>query len=368
MNNTRQIPLENTSFKISESDKAAKFQPGRIIAIGGGKGGVGKSVISIALGLSLSSQNKKTVLVDADYSSPSLANLFETTKTNFDFSGKPVSKLRFPIYHTSFPNLMLIPGYCGILGLSEYLEARQKNLLSKLLKIDADYLILDLGSDSSPLSIQLFNSADEKLIVTNPEPMSILESFSFVKSCQYQLLKDSYKNHPRIMNFITATFQKYDFKKFQLLQKLIEQSGHKNILHQLHPKLILNMLYHDDEAMDILALQIASEELLGVQIDHISDIHYNENIRAYLKTRQLKLLSSIPEFQILTEKLCANGKSTSRNLKFQNLESLKHKDVICSCRCSLWDNCSYQRGGYPCRIKYIGFINTQSSSETDNIK
>jgi hypothetical protein len=169
------------------------------------------------------------------------------------------------------------------------------------------------------------------------------------------------------MNFITATFQKYDFKKFRLLQKLIEQSGHKNILRQLQPKLILNMLYHDDEALDILALQIASEELLGVRIEHISDIHYNENIRSFLKARQLKKLSSIPEFKILTKKIFNTEKNSLRNFKFQNLESLKHKDVMCSCRCSLWDTCTYQRGGYPCRIKYIGFINTQSP-ESDNVK
>ncbi len=368
MNNNKQTPPGNTSIHNDGNDKAAKFQPGHIIAVGGGKGGVGKSLISVALGFSLSLQNKKTVLVDADFSSPSLVNLFETTQMNSDFSRKQVTKLRFPLYRTSFPNLMLLSGYSGILGISEYLEERQQKFLTNLMKIEADYIILDLGSDSSPLSIQLFNAADEKLIVTNPEPMSILESFNFVKSCQYQLLKDTFKNHPRIMNFITATFRKYDFKKLQLLQKLIEQSGHKNILRLLRPKLILNMLYHDNEALDILALQIASEELLGVRIEHISDIHYNENIRSYLKTRQLKLLTSIPEFKILTEKICTDGKNTVRNLKFKSLESLKHKDVICSCRCSLWENCTYQRGGYPCRIKYIGFINTQSYPESNNVK
>ncbi|MBD3287685.1 AAA family ATPase [candidate division KSB1 bacterium] len=348
------------SIKKQAGIHDADQQRVRIIAVGGGKGGAGKSLVSVALGLTLSLQKKKVVLIDADLSSPSLHHLFEKNGDSIALANNCKRKTDFPFYRTKFQNLILLSAYAGVLGISDYIDGRHHILIKKLRKINADFIILDLGSGYSKFSVQLFNTADEMLVIVNPEPMSILETFGFIKTCQYQMLRDTYVNHPRLINYIESAYTNYDFNKFRLVRRFVKQQDIENDHSILKPKLILNMLHQDDEKQDILALQIACKELLGVRVEHICNIHYHENIRACIKSRQLDHLIEIPEFENLAQKVLTDSKPSSRNFKLQNHASLKHKDVICSCRCSLWDNCTYQRGGYPCRIKYIGYINTST--------
>jgi flagellar biosynthesis protein FlhG len=61
--------------------------------------------------------------------------------------------------------------------------------------MEGDYLILDLGGNSSYNALDFFLFADHKIVISGTEPASILDSYSFVKVSAYRLLERFFSEH-----------------------------------------------------------------------------------------------------------------------------------------------------------------------------
>ncbi len=110
-------------------------------------------------------------------------------KTLNDFLDKKVSSIKEILTPTPFDGLSLIGGDSSKLG-SENLPYHQKQkILRHLRDLDGDFLILDLGGNSSYNVLDFFLFADHKIVVSGSEPASILDSYSFVKVTFYRFLE-----------------------------------------------------------------------------------------------------------------------------------------------------------------------------------
>jgi len=341
----------------------------KIIAIGGGKGGVGKTLFAVALGLSLINRNKKTILIDTDFGSPSLNTFLNINTPKRSLKDLLLGKchdINEIVEETAYPNLGFISGAAGILGMPEFCATKRTILADQFRRLQADYVIMDLGSGNTPEAITLFCAADEGIVVTNPDPMAVQETFGFLKSCQFQRLQNYFKNYPKIVEFIKTTFETYNYKKYKALRKMLQKNnlfkGKKRDQH-FQPKLILNMVTNERDSLDGYALQLVSEDLLGVQLHYWGDIYFDENIRHAVKQTKLMQLVNIEKISEASARLVDNGHARGlwhrKAHRARQFDYYNSDDIICSVKCSLWDNCSFQRGGYPCKIKYIGFISSQ---------
>jgi flagellar biosynthesis protein FlhG len=124
----------------------------RVIAVGGGKGGAGKSLLAANIGIFLASVGKRVVLLDYD---PGGANLHA-------FMGCDGPLEKSVVIETSVPGVGLV---------SEEAPA----------EVAADYLIVDLGPGSGSKVIEGFLQADVGVLVVVPEPTSIESTYRFVK-------------------------------------------------------------------------------------------------------------------------------------------------------------------------------------------
>jgi flagellar biosynthesis protein FlhG len=157
----------------------------KIIAVGGAKGGVGKSMLSANLSVGLALLGQKVVLADLDLGGADVhlyTGVKSLAKTWNDFLDKKVDSINDILTPTAFKGLTLIGGDSSRLG-SANLPYSQKLKIMRHLKeeLETDFLIVDLGGDTTYNGLDFFLLADQKIVVSGTEPASVLDSYTFVK-------------------------------------------------------------------------------------------------------------------------------------------------------------------------------------------
>lgn len=156
----------------------------RVITVTSGKGGVGKSSLTVNLAISLSRMGKKVVILDADFG---LANveimLGIRPKYNlFDlmFKGKSI----LDIITEGPEGIGFISAGSGIKEINNLTKAQFANLTRHLEELDKnfDIIIIDTGAGISESVMEFIISSAEVLLVVTPEPTSITDAYSLVKT------------------------------------------------------------------------------------------------------------------------------------------------------------------------------------------
>ncbi len=155
----------------------------RVIAVTSGKGGVGKSNVVVNLGLALSRQGLKVLLIDADLG---LANLDILLGLTPRFTIKDLLSLRKPIAEvmTEGPEgIKILPASSGIPELADLDEYQKIFLLNELdnYSENLDVVLIDTGAGISR-NVLFFNmAATERIVVANNEPTSITDAYALIK-------------------------------------------------------------------------------------------------------------------------------------------------------------------------------------------
>ncbi len=163
----------------------------RIIAVGGAKGGIGKSIFVANLGVLLSSRGFKTVVVDLDLGGANLhlylGNRALLKRTVNDFLKRRVATLPEIMVESGYGPL-LIGGDSSELGAANIEFARKLRLIRAIRGIDADYIVIDLGGDTTFNTVDFFLMADYAVVLTTPESASYIGSYHFLKAALYRKL------------------------------------------------------------------------------------------------------------------------------------------------------------------------------------
>ena len=156
----------------------------RVVAVTSGKGGVGKSNLSVNLAACLRKAGKRVIIFDADFG---LANI------EIMFGAMPKYKLSDVIYHgksiqeiiTQGPlEIGFISGGSGIVSLNGLQPEQIKYLVKSINELNnlADYIIIDTGAGISEQVLEFVMTSPEIILVTTPEPTSLTDSYSLLKT------------------------------------------------------------------------------------------------------------------------------------------------------------------------------------------
>ena len=352
-----------------------------VLAIGGGKGGVGKTIIATALGMALASFGKQVVLVDADLGGANLHIFLGVENpefTFFDFYTMQKSSLNEILLDTPVENLKFISGACGTLGLANPKYSQKLRFIRQLKKINADYILLDLGAGSSYNVIDFFLAAGDGIVISTPEPASIQETFHFIKIALLRKLKQTFQKHPELAPIFDVDGYSKDGEAIFSIKELYKKvenidndaaSVFQGILRKLQPKLILNMVMQPKEALEGMALKTAVSEMLMLEMDYWGFIDYDKDVRTAamekkpFMVRNSKSRAAERIFQIVSAKLMnysklkgyLESKRLQRNLERLNakIKPILQEKIICSVNCLYWNECEYQNGGYPCTVRHL---------------
>jgi flagellar biosynthesis protein FlhG len=155
----------------------------RCIAITGGKGGVGKTNISINLATSFSRLNKRVILLDADFG---LANvdvvLGLTPENNLLHVLENKCSLQ-DILLDGPENIKIVPASSGIKRMANLNSLEQSGLISAFSEIgdQVDVMIIDTAAGISDSVVHFARAAGEVVVVVCDEPASIADAYALIK-------------------------------------------------------------------------------------------------------------------------------------------------------------------------------------------
>ncbi len=180
----------------------------RLWALGAGKGGVGKSVLTANLGVALAHLGRRVTLVDADFGGANLHTFFgvrNPSRTLADFLDRRVDSLEEIAIPTGVPNLSLVSGARARLDVANLHYAKKQRLLRAIAALPADHVLLDLGAGTSFNVLDFFVPARNRLVVLTPEPTAIENAYHFLKAAFFRMLRRS--PHGRRLHAVTTTVQ-----------------------------------------------------------------------------------------------------------------------------------------------------------------
>lgn len=154
-----------------------------IMTITSGKGGVGKTTLSVNLGLALAASGKKVLLFDADLGLANINVLLGVVpKYNLYHVIKGHKELEEIIIHTP-EGLDIIAGASGYSMLANLPEKERENLITGFESLRGyDIVLVDTGAGVGSNVVGFTLPADKIIVVTTPEPTAITDAYGIIKS------------------------------------------------------------------------------------------------------------------------------------------------------------------------------------------
>ncbi|MFW5873455.1 MAG: MinD/ParA family protein [Bacillota bacterium] len=167
----------------TEPEKENYSSASRVIAVASGKGGVGKTNVSVNLGVALQKMDKKVLLLDADMGMANVDVLIGVTP-RYNLSHVLENKCEIEDALISGPeNLTILPGSSGIddfINMNMY-KIKQLLKLSSHLEENYDIIIIDIGAGAHKSVVNFIKASDEVIVVLTPEPTAIMDAYSLIK-------------------------------------------------------------------------------------------------------------------------------------------------------------------------------------------
>lgn len=166
-------------------------------AVGGGKGGTGKSFFTSSIGCLLCARGYTVILVDADLGGANLHSFFglkRPKRTLTDFFENRV-ELKDIVVPTPVDNLSLVIGDLQSIDSDGIKFTQKQKLFRHIRALQADYVVLDLGAGAHYNTLDSFLLADRMLTVTAPDITAIENLYHFVRNVFYRKLKMSLTAH-----------------------------------------------------------------------------------------------------------------------------------------------------------------------------
>ncbi len=164
-----------------DSDRPA--HRARVLAVTSGKGGVGKSNISVSLSLAAASMGRDVVLIDCDLGLANVDVLLDLqVKHNLSHLLTGEASLN-DVLVPAPGGLRVLPGAAGVSELADLKDGEQDILLSALDKLvqTTELIVLDTGAGISRRVVEFCLASGEVVVVTTPEPTAIADAYAMIK-------------------------------------------------------------------------------------------------------------------------------------------------------------------------------------------
>lgn len=155
-----------------------------VITVTSGKGGVGKSNMSVNLAIQLHKLGKRVIILDADFGLANVEVMFGIrpaySLADLMFKNKELKDIICP----GPRGIGIISGGSGIQEMANLTKYQIENLTSKLYELDelADVIIIDTGAGISDAVLEFVTHSTEVILVATPEPTSITDAYALLKS------------------------------------------------------------------------------------------------------------------------------------------------------------------------------------------
>jgi MinD-like ATPase involved in chromosome partitioning or flagellar assembly len=155
----------------------------KLWAVGGGKGGTGKSFLTASLAVTLARMGKTVIAVDADLGAPNLHILMgirNPGKSLLDTIESHTSAEQ-ALQETREPGVRMLACTGDSPGLADLAAEVRSEMIRHVRALAADHVLLDLASGGSAQVLDFFDAADLPIVVSTPDPASVRRTLSFLR-------------------------------------------------------------------------------------------------------------------------------------------------------------------------------------------
>jgi flagellar biosynthesis protein FlhG len=275
----------------------------KIWAIGGGKGGVGKSLVSANVSICLALMGHKVVAVDLDLGGANLhtcLGLPIPQVTLSDYVSKKVTNFEDLLVSTPISNLKIISGAQDEIGMANLKHMHKNQIIQKLHEINADYILFDLGAGTAFNTIDFFIAADKGILVVLPEPTSIENTYRFIKSVFYRRLKlvegVSETEIDQIINeAMSAKVTTGQSSPADLVKKIAELNPEIGLkvraeINKMKPNLIINQVRSQADIDIGYSMQSICRKYFGIEMNFPGYLDYDQSVWQSVRKRKPLLI------------------------------------------------------------------------------
>jgi len=260
-----------------------------IWAVGGGKGGVGKSMVTTSLAVALAGRGQRVVVVDADLGGANVDTVFGITRpprTLSEFFAGEVPRLADVLSPTSVPNLRVVSGSNALLSMANPLHSQKTKFLRHLRYLPVDHVLLDLGAGTSYNVLDFFLAAQRGIVVVVPEPTSIENAYYFLKAAFFRSLRAVARNaavNAALSRVLDERIKRRVRSPLDLIAGVMEiDPAAGQILRQrvrsFAPKLIVNQVRNDEQRALGNKIVHVCREHMGTQIEDLGYLEHDQHV------------------------------------------------------------------------------------------
>lgn len=264
----------------------------KLWSIGGGKGGIGKSIVSMGLGISLARLGKKVILIDGDLGGANLHTLMGVRYPHVTlehFLLKKVDHLEDTIIRTEVEGIGLICGADDILGAANPTYAQKIRLLNQIEALPAQYVLLDLGAGTAFNLLDFFNYSPGKIVLFTSQTTSLQNAYGFIKSALYRKVSREFAKEDQVINLLYPSAEDDNVNGVgtvsELLSHLREKAPHLHdrlteLLREYRIFLVANMVKSNTDLKSPEIIQSVCADFLSLQPEIMGHVSYDTAIEA----------------------------------------------------------------------------------------
>lgn len=291
-------------IKADFSPLRGRVEPGStIIAVGGGKGGVGKSFISSSIAIFLSQLGYDVTAVDLDLGGANLHTSLGLPLSNKginEFILDPQAELGSLIQETHWPKLKLLSGSSEAMDVANIDEIQRSRIMSAIYRHKSDFTVLDLSAGTHHATLDFFLMAKHKVVVFTPEPSSIENAYRFLKASFFRKLR-RYEHQLQLKTQIDELLANRDTHGIKnpsdLIRVLVSREPVlglklKNIMNDLGYKIVLNQARTRQEVDMGYALQSVCNKYFGFPCEFLGGLEYDNAVWQSLRQKHHLLMAN----------------------------------------------------------------------------
>lgn len=300
----------------------------RIITIGGGKGGIGKSTVTAGIACQLSQLKKRVVLVDADLAGANLhlsMGIRYPDKTLSNFLSGKLTSIQDVFVNTSYPDVSLVSSAGSLHEMTNLTSIQKQRLLQVFRELPAEYTVIDVGAGADEDNTDFFSLSNHGVIIITNEPSSVENAYSFLKNAIIRKFLRQFQPQDSLYEtiFDAASSRKGGVRRIvdliAKIKSLSPEAGQR--LEAVHaafkPSLVVNMVRSKYDVQVEANFRAIVRNFLGLHLTYVGYVVYDDAVPASIK-RIVPLSAnlqapSVKCLRAITQNLIALGLSHGQN-------------------------------------------------------
>lgn len=269
----------------------------RMIAMGGGKGGVGKTFLTVNLAVALAREGFETVVVDADLEGANVHTCLGIPPPPFslaDFVANREEDLAKILVDTPIPNLRLIAATHPNLASAQPKHFQRARFLSRLRQLPADLVLVDLGAGTHAAVMDYFLVGDDGIVALTPEPTAVENAYAFLRAAFYRRMRLSMVTHG-VRNLVMRAMDQRNDRGIRtpldLLREIealdpTEGARFVETLRRFRPRLLVNSVRTAEEIKLGFSIASVCQKYFGIHAEYLGYVNYDDAARRSVIARR----------------------------------------------------------------------------------